>query len=328
MYTIEELSKINQRYLGTHLGLTEGDLCKANDYVQHIEKSRSTITPKVGDILIYTNKYGDYHARAHIEKIHENSKAYICETPYVPFVSKNGNEISCNTSGGAWIDLSIKEFKYVGTSKKTFCDWGSCGACADGAIEFEANVSVWQYQEEGQLYIDLKSGQPFTTQYYNKHYISYRAEPNNNGYRFFGDSIAWKNQKDFQAWLRTFRGVVFKGNWENQIIVWTWKENKQMVSPEEFESINGIDDVILLNGLLKCKRVYDKDNHIVNTYYVWSWGLDVSSDDFYKTLKEHRKIVEKYYRLDNTLHCVNEFAAKELEFNLVQPVNLEKFLKL
>ena len=61
-YTKETLTEINSRFCKAHYyGITDSDLAMANDYVRLIESTRSSKIPKAGDIIRYTNKYGDYY---------------------------------------------------------------------------------------------------------------------------------------------------------------------------------------------------------------------------------------------------------------------------
>ena len=143
-YTKETLTEINDRFCRAHYhGITDSDLVMANDYVRLIEITRSSKTPKAGDRIRYTNKYGDYYEYAHIEYVRDGI-VNVCECPYVPFIGKNriGDGIYCNTSGGAWTNIPVENLTYVGTEEKTFQDWGHDGACADGTVQFKANVSV------------------------------------------------------------------------------------------------------------------------------------------------------------------------------------------
>lgn len=332
MYTMNELTKINQEFILHHYNLMESDLNKANNFVKLIEETRSTLEPKAGDILRYTDEHGTYYGHTHIEKISvEDGKIYasVCEHPYIPFISKANNGIYCNTSGGAWHSLDITNFIYKGTEKKTFQDWGHCGACASGTVKFDASVSVWEYIAENNPYFNEGTKEHYTTKDFNKHYISYRSEPSEMGYKFFADGIAWKNELDFQAWLHTFNGVVFRGNWENQIVVWTWKENQKHVSPKEFETINGIEDALLCNGIQRCKRVYDEENHIVNTYFVWYWDDEETENlSFSEKAMKQNEIREKYYTLDWRTHRENEHARRGIEAGTIKTVDLSKFLEL
>lgn len=323
-YTIETLTEINGRYCGTHYNITDYDLEMANNYIELIENTRSIETPKAGDRIRYTDKYGDYYHYGHIEKIYEDdNEVNICEQPYTPFIwkDKNGNGIKCNTSGGSWCNIPISKLKYVGTEEKTFCDWGSCGACADGAVDFKANVSVWEYVEE-QKY-------QYTTKTHKRMHISYCPDRTDSIYTFFGSengmpSKAWKTELEFQAWLHTFHGEVFKGNWNNQLIVWHWKEVKHSVSPNEFESIDLPEDTLLNNGrYIRCKRLYDEKNYLVHTYWVWYW--DEPDKDWREASMEQNKIREKYYEIGTR---ENDLAFQKITSGKVKTIDLSKFLDI
>lgn len=294
MYTRESLSKINNRYIhcGHHI-LTDSDVSIVNEYVKLIENTRSKTTPKAGDRIIYTTDFGDYYRYAHIERI-ENGEAYICEQPCTPFIRQNGNEISCHTSGGAWNFVDVTKLKYIGREKKMFCDWGSYGACCDGALDFEAEVSVWEYKSENPRFVDEKGNQ-YTTKDYNYMVISY-STGRNSYYKYFGKNIAWKNESDLQAWLKTFKGKVFKyDSFFGAALVWYYKEKLHPVSPKEYDKINGFEDSMFCNGLRRCKRIYDEENHIVNTYFVWYWDAPEMGDWREQSIKQNE--IHKRYEL-------------------------------
>ena len=314
-YTKETLTAINDRFCNAHYpGITDSDLAMANDYVRLIESTRSIETPKTGDRIRYTNKYGDYYECAHVDYV-EDGVANICEQPYVPFISKNrnGDGINCSTSGGAWTNIPVNKLTYVGIEEKTFCDWGHCGACADGAVQFKAHVSVWEYNE---------NEQPYSTKTHNKMYVYYKDKADEYGYRFTGESIAWRNELEFQAWLETVKGEVFKGNWDNQIIVWYWKQKEVHVSPAEYEALDLPEDVMLMNGYRRCKRKYDEANHIVTTYFVWYWEDD--SMDFYERHNYQNKVRKAY---ENTSGVENELARKKIETGIVKPIDVMSYFK-
>lgn len=291
-YTIDTLREINARFCDSHI-LMNYDVDKANMYVELIENTRSEKTPSIGDCVRYTNEYGDYYGAAHIEKADAN-EIYICERPYTPFIHEYEGRISCNTSGGAWIYLPTRELKYIGKIKKRFCDWGNCGGCADGAIDFIAEVSLWEYVDSKNPFVS-ENGYKFTTKDFDKQYISFN--PKDSPCVYFGEDCAWKSKTDLYAYLRTYRAEIFKGHWQNQFIIWTWKEKQHHVSPTEFDSLKLEEDTFLMNGdIMKCKRKYDEITHTVHTYYVWYW--DDPTKDFFEASAEQNKIREKYYTLD------------------------------
>lgn len=264
MYNIENLKEINRGYAHT---IVQSDVDMVNNYISIIENSRNENIPQIGDIVEYTTKHGDYYKNGHIDNYYsDTNNYYICEKPYVPFISlnKDKNNIICSTSGGAWTEVNRNKFKYIGKRLKTFCDWGSWGAGANCAVYFQAMVSVWEYIEEGQKY-------PYTTKTHNKYYISILTDEamknRNSNYKYIGDGFAFINDEEFKAWLKCFKGEVFNGNWENQIVVWTYKNiKKHWVDDKEFNQIEGIKDIELCNGNRICKRVYDDNNYTVTTY--------------------------------------------------------------
>lgn len=315
-YTKETLTAINDRFCNAHYpGITDSDLAMANDYVRLIESTRSNKTPKAGDRIRYTNKYGDYYECAHIEYVRDGV-VNICECPYVPFIGEdvNGDGIYCSTSGGAWTNILVDKLTYVGTEEKTFCDWGHDHACADGAVEFKANVSVWEYNE---------NEQPYSTKTHNKMYVYCRNKADEYGYKFTGESIAWRNELELQAWLETVKGEVFKGYNDNQILVWYWKQKEVHVSPEEYEALELPEDSMMMNGLRRCKRKYDEDNHTVTTYFVWYWEDD--SMEFYERLS-HQNQVRKAYEITRT-GVENELARRKIETGVVTPIDVINYFK-
>lgn len=314
-YTKETLTGINQRFCNTHYKITDSDLEMVNNYVRLIESTRSTTEPKVGDRIRYTDKYGNYYERAHIDRI-EDGVANICENPYVPFICKNTSRdgISCSTSGGAWANVPVDKLTYVGTEEKTFCDWGHCHACADGAVDFKAEVSVWEY--------DCHET-PHTTKTHNRMFVSYSKEPKDFGYKFIGDSIAWKDKLEFQSWLETVHGEVSKGNWNNQIIVWYSKQKEIHCSPKEYEALELPEDSFLMNGSKRrCKRSYDEKNNTLTTYFVWYWEDD--SMDFYKRMEEQNKIIELY---KSDVGYENIIARRKILAGVVKPIDVMGILE-
>ena len=180
------------------------------------------------------------------------------------------------------------------TNKRTEIYRGNCGGCADGAIDFIAEVSLWEYVDSKNPFVS-ENGYKFTTKDFDKQYISFN--PKDSPCVYFGEDCAWKSKTDLYAYLRTYRAEIFKGHWQNQFIIWTWKEKQHHVSPTEFDSLKLEEDTFLMNGdIMKCKRKYDEITHTVHTYYVWYW--DDPTKDFFEASAEQNKIREKYYTLD------------------------------
>lgn len=73
-YSIETLRELNVSYDREHW-LTQDDVDMANNYVQLIERTRSEITPQVGDRVVYVTEHGDYYGHALIDHMHRMKNA-------------------------------------------------------------------------------------------------------------------------------------------------------------------------------------------------------------------------------------------------------------
>ena len=259
-YNIETLKKENALYDMEHT-VTQSDADKANRYVALIESSRNDNRPMPGDVVRFTDKHGDYYENAHIEKVDDADKeVYICERPYVPFIRPSKTGISCNTSGGAWANIPM-QLKRIGKQQKTFCDWGHCGACGNGAIHFRAEVNVWEYIAPDALF------DGFSTKLWRKMYVS---RTNKDAYyQYLSDKIAWRNRNELNEFVEKYKGVVFGGHYPNQLIIWCYREQTVRVSLEEFEKLDLPNTTILLNGLKPAKMQVDDVNKTIIHYANW-----------------------------------------------------------
>lgn len=203
MVSIEELKKIQNRY---DFGITEYEVKKANKYIQLMKKERENATiPVAGDIVRFTDEYGIYYEYAHIDEVLENEQeVYICEQAYVPFIGTDSKGKICfSTSGGSWHYKKYKDFKKIGTQKKRFCDWGNCGARANGAFDFIAEVNVWEYSE-------IEEGEP-STKTHHKYCITelseeHRAEHNDYKYLVSEQSYnktAFRTDEEYEEWKKS-----------------------------------------------------------------------------------------------------------------------------
>lgn len=252
-FTKHELQVLNGSYHMQHT-LTDSDVLKVNETIKVIENSRSKEIPQAGDRVRYTNQYGDYYGKAHIEKSEKDS-FYICEVPMTPFVEADGGELYCSiVSGGAKHHIP-KNLRYVGTEKKTFSVWGHSGACGNGAVDFQAEVSVWEYTE---------GEHEFTTKTHDKLYVTIREKrEQKSDYKYIirggASHTAFHTDEEYQAWLKTFHGVEIDGAWDNVKIVWVFKEESKCIPLEQYLKLEGaIVDSELCNGhIQECKRIIE-----------------------------------------------------------------------
>lgn len=317
-YTIETLSKINQRFILNHGNLTQSDVDKVNNYIALIEESRTETTARIGDILQYTNEYGQYNKSAHIDTI-ENGEANICENASVS-ISQNDDFYGFyfSTSGGDWHNLKLDNFKYMGKVKKTFWTFGHMGACASGGIYFEALVNVWECNE---------NKKEFSTKTHDDFYIYYHKNGTQMRYKFTAlkdaTSInAWKTEEELMTWARTHRATFEKGY--NCIIAWTYKEIEHHVSPTEYAEIQGIEDIMQCNGKRMCKRIYDDKNYILHTYFVWYWEDETITDFAERSMKQNE--IRKQYEVDYNVP-VNIYALEELRQGKTKKINIMKYFE-
>ena len=67
-YTLETLLPLNVSYDREHI-LRQSDVDMVNRLVEVIEDSRSDSTPKIGDRMRHTTRYGDFYGHALLEKV-------------------------------------------------------------------------------------------------------------------------------------------------------------------------------------------------------------------------------------------------------------------
>ena len=262
MYDIESLTKINRRFVHAHFKITERDVGHINNLIGRIENSRCNF-PTVGDVVRVTNKWGEYYPHAHIETSSEN-KLYICECPFIPFVYLDESHIWTTTSGGPWEYCNANDLVYVGKELKTFCDWGHCGPCADGAIEFQAEVNVWEYKCPNPLY------GKYTTQNWDMRFVHWAKTPDRFGYRYSAAGIAFQTDTEYFAWLATYRGVEFEGSsgdGTQTYVVFTYRKDCHYLSRQDWDSLPFPTDTRWMNhSIIPIKYLIDDDNHIVHEY--------------------------------------------------------------
>lgn len=262
-YTVETLKALNVSYDHDHR-LTQEDTDMVNAYVELIEGTRSETTPQVGDRLIYTDRHGSHYGNALIEKAQETGCVYICEEPYIPFLWEEDGNIRLNVSGGAFHSVNPQEMKFVRWTEGAFKDWGHCGACANGAVAFTARVPLWSYSEPEPLY------GKFTTETYRRFYL-HRKTDGDTGNLYQGDGIAFRDETEFRQFLKDYEGTVFKGNWENQIVVWCFRREYVFLPSAEWARIDVPAEERRLNfHPEQVKIVKDMEKHTTYFYRIQS----------------------------------------------------------
>ena len=305
-YTMEALKKENYRFDNMY-GITDADVTKVNKIITMIEKLRLIGRVQVGDVVQYTNEYGDYFQHALIANI--NDDAEICENGSI-YTDIHEGEFYHSTSGGSFSHHEINDFTYIGKTTRTFWTFGHNGMCANGGIYFTATVNLWECNDNKGM---------FSTKTHDKYYLSYR-ESENGDYQYFIDNYEWETEEEMQAWLRTYRAIVTGTTWGGSVI-WTYKEVEHHCSNTEYEALNATEDIFLMNGnKRRCKRVYDDENCILHTYFVWYWKDE--TQEFYARMSVQNKIIDSY-KVDYFTNEENKIALEELRSGKIKPLEID-----
>lgn len=253
---IQELNEINMRYLQEHYEITERDKSNINKIIKIIENTRDNTQPKTGDIVVFTSQHGEYYKNAIISNSFDGDDFEICKCPYTPFFSSYEDltkNIKISVSGGAFHTFNKNMFKYKGKKQRLFCDWGICGPCADGAIDFYATVNIWEVKEKN-IFGD------YTTEKYQKMTIRKLEEPSDFGYIIIGDGVAFKNEQDYKAFLKTYRAKEFQINYNTTVFL--YKKECYLITKEEFNKlINYKIDTRRINGSIVTVKVKYDNKH-------------------------------------------------------------------
>lgn len=286
IYTKETLAPLNQRFISAHYHLTDSDVDLANKLVDLIEQTRDPDRPMPGDIVEFTTVHGDFYPNAHIENVYETG-LYICEQPYIPFVSDTGGKPSFSTSGGAWRQIP-RNLKRIGTRPKLFKEFGHLGPCADGAIEFYAEVNAWAYTESDPFF-------PYTTRDWRRYYMHYDEKSHDPfGYHYYLDGTAFRTEKEYLAWLDTYHGVEFEGYWENQTVIFCYRQNSILLPREEWDKLALPTDTRMMNGtIIDIKYQTDDETHCITEYRYTNAAEDLMNYRYRREYEAARGRVER-----------------------------------
>lgn len=109
-YTMETLKKENHLF-DNEYSITESDVMKVNKIINMIENSQSTERVQVGDVVQYTNEYGEYYPHAMITNL--NNDAEICENGSM-YTNIYNEEFYHSVSGGSFSHHNINDYKING----------------------------------------------------------------------------------------------------------------------------------------------------------------------------------------------------------------------
>lgn len=155
---LEERVRLRERniaFIARYGDITQKDLDMMDEYQKAMQKLREEVkenpVPLVGDTVEGTDYSGEHPFTAGvIDAAPGWSKEFsFCAEPYVPFVSFESNKtaVSLSVSGGSFLQVDAKDLEYVGEDVRYFCNWGHCGPCAGGALQFPVKVNKWRVKE-------------------------------------------------------------------------------------------------------------------------------------------------------------------------------------
>lgn len=127
-YDLQSLLPMNRSYDHEH-HLDQEDVDMVNDLVAHIERTRSSRQPRIGDRVVYISKDGDWYGNALIEKF-KGGACSLCLDPYTPFIWKSPLGIGCSVSGGPFISIESAGLRFAGWTEACYKDWGHYAAMA------------------------------------------------------------------------------------------------------------------------------------------------------------------------------------------------------
>lgn len=255
--------RLNNRAYDREHGVCLLDVSMVNKLIWLLEKDRSCNHPVLGDIVRYTDQYGEYFPEAHIKNI-SNGICTIREQAGV-YVARSGNT-DCSTyfidSGGSVAEIPLSSVKFKGRELKDFWTFGSCGACGGGAIYFKAKVNVWEYIHPQPYFED------YTTKHWRKSYV-YKDKPEHGTTRYYTERLTFNSRVELEQYIKIVRGKIFKGHWTNQEVLFGYSETYCCITPEEWHGKDLPTFKIEFNGNRIAKYDVDDYKREVTFYYYY-----------------------------------------------------------
>lgn len=267
MYTLESLKPLNTVFDSEHK-LEQSDVEMVNHFIKLIESTRRE-NPRSGDIIDYTDEYGDYSQNSHIRTVDdETGQLLIRICPHVPFIflEDNGQEVGFyHTGGGPLPSVTATDLTYIGKREKLFAVLSRrCYVPAHSGIYFNAMVNVWEYIAPDQKYPG------YSTKDWARQNISYIEKPaDGSGYHYYGNfnsCLVFKNANELQRWKTTYKAVEFPGGSPNQVVLFHYREIDKLVSREDWDALDLPLDTRYVNGIIHVKVAYDDMAHVITVY--------------------------------------------------------------
>lgn len=261
MYSLEQL--INENLLVDAYYIGQRDVDHVNKLINLIKSTRSIERPIIGDILQYTNNYGDYFPSAFFNN--ETDKCGgVCLSGGYPFVFENESTttgISFSTSGGPWVNPPIERFKYIGRREMRFRFFRTVMEPTNGSLDFRATVNVWKFCEPNQRYGS------YTTEAWSKsHFFVKEFSPDGNPKKIYQGSAEcpWD---EYTAWLEAFCAKEYTQDAGQNRVVFHYREVDHLLSYEMWDDLPLEYDTRRINGSVMLVKVkIDHHAHTVHTF--------------------------------------------------------------
>ena len=181
---------------------------------------------------------------------------------FIPFVAPTDDGVWCVAGGGPLVDIAPSETRYAGTACVEFRIWGHDGPCGNGAVRFEAGVSVWEYKEVDPLYGD------FTTKHWRKLDL-YRFPERTDGDLYRGACISFGSDEELEQFVADYEGKLFRAPVPNRIILWCYRDEQTAVSQEKWDALDApVTERRIYNAPQPVKLVKDHGRHTTVCYFV------------------------------------------------------------
>jgi hypothetical protein len=265
MYSLESLKPLNAVFDSEHR-LKPRDVEMVNHYVELIKATRGE-RPCPGDIIEYTDEYGDYDENAHIRAFdNETGRFSIRICPHVPIVYRDGDkqEVGFYHTGGGLVTAVDAAPTYIGKREKMFAVFGHCILPARSTIYFKATVNVWEHITPNQRYPG------YSTKDWRKQYVTYVENPvDGSPYHYYGSfnsGIVFRNVMELNLWKRTYKAVEFPGDSPNQTVLFLYRKADRLVSRKEWDALDLPLDTRFVNGIIHVKIDCNDNTHMVTVY--------------------------------------------------------------
>jgi hypothetical protein len=271
IYTLESLKSINTVFDNAHL-INQSDVDSVNYRIKLIESSRDD-RPCFGDILEYTNKWGEYSPNAHINGYDSEKGQFLVRVvSHVPFVFLDAQEqgVEFWAGGGLKVFVNATELSYIGKREKLFEMFGHSGASGRSGIYFKATVNSWEYKEPDQQHPGYSTKDWAKQLVFTTDKASYGKACSN-----YGQDIVFRNHDELYRWMKTYKAVEFPGYWHKQLVLFHYRETDKLLSRADWDALSLPLDTREVNGansIIHVKVAYDDEKHTITAYRFTNTG--------------------------------------------------------